>query len=327
MVVVATAEIQNQIFQEQTHVQAMPLDIHSEPLSSLLTRVRTVLPPPTIPIPDFPSLNWGDVLEIQGPSASGKSLLLYTLLATCIMPSSVLGGWGKAAVLFDTDGSFDARLFHSLLLGAFSRSNVSPDEAQLLATTCLHKLHVFCPASSAQLAASIVNLPAYHAARIPTGDIALVALDSLSAFYWADRFTAEQLRSLPLPNSSTPLHHVLTALQAFRLSHNPVTVLTNWGLTPAENPSGPGPILYKQHLPCSPSFPPAQPPGSHNNIPSDIQLPLTHHITLNVTPFPPFHRNSSFPNEAGVRCEVTAYVRMPGSSQVARFLVDTGLTK
>ncbi|KAJ7783907.1 hypothetical protein DFH07DRAFT_948896 [Mycena maculata] len=299
-------------------------DIPSEQIFSLLTAVRTAVPPPRrVPIPDFPLLNWGDVLEIQGPSASGKTHLLYSLLATCIMPSSHhfidLGGWGKGAVVFDTDGTFDTRQFHSLLLCAFSRSRISPDDIQHLAASCLRKLHVFCPGSTAQLAASIAHLPAYHTAHIPDTDIALVAVDSLSAFYWSDRFTAEQMRPLALPNSSTPLQHVLTALQAFRVSHNPITLLTNWGLTLAENTNG-MPPMYKQHLPFFPSFPAL--PGSHNNVPSDILLPLTHHITLHLTPIPPFHSNPSFPDEADVRHEVAGYVRRPSSSQVDRFLVD-----
>ncbi|KAJ7492515.1 hypothetical protein FB451DRAFT_1218610 [Mycena latifolia] len=313
-----------------------PTEIESESLFSLLTAVRTAPPPPPSPIPALGPLNWGDVLEIQGPSASGKTQLLSLLLATCIMPPSHhethLGGWGKAAVVFDTEGTFDARQFHDLLLfrlaRALSRSNASSDDAQLLALASLRRLHVFSPASSAQLAASIYHLPAYHTAQMPDADIALVAVDSLSAYYWPDRFTAEQLRPLALPNSATPLQHVLTALQTFRLSHKPVTVLTNWGLTLADNSSGPSPappVFYKQHLPSFPSFPeshsrPSSDPLSSNN------LPLTHHITLYSVPIPPFHGhgNPSFSDatEADVRREVTGYIRRPDSSRVSRFVVD-----
>ncbi|KAJ6575230.1 P-loop containing nucleoside triphosphate hydrolase protein, partial [Mycena capillaripes] len=268
----------------------------------------------------FGPLHWGDVLEIQGPSGSGKTQLLYLLLATCIIPSSK-GGWGKAAVIFDTEGTFDARRFHDVLLfrlvRAFSRTNASSDDAQLAAATALHKLHVFHPASSAQLAASIYNLPAYQKANMPDADIALVAVDSMSAFYWPDRFTAEQLRPLALPNSSTPLQNALTALQSFRVSHNPVTILTNWALTLADNSKGPAaapPIFYKQHLPSFPSFPAPAAVISHN------VLPLTHHITLYLRPLPPFHSDASFLSrpEAGI----TGYIRRPGNSQVGKFVVD-----
>ncbi|KAJ7361625.1 hypothetical protein DFH08DRAFT_844708 [Mycena albidolilacea] len=294
--------------------------IPSESLFSLLTASRTPAPPPPIPIPNFGSLNCGDVLEIQGPSGSGKTQLLYLFLAMCIVPRS-LGGWEKAAVVFDTQ-SFDIRNFRRVLLSrlvpAFSRFQTSSDDAQLLAETALRKLHIFCPSSTAQLATSIYNLPAYQKTHMPDADIALVAVDSLSAFYWPDRFTAEQLR--PPARTATPLQHVLTALQKFRLSHNPVTILTNWALTLADNSSGPPtapPVFYKQHLPSFPSF-----PGSVPTNP--FSLPLTHHITLYLAAIPPFHGNpSTFPGisdaEAG---RVTGYLRRPGSAQVGSFTVD-----
>ncbi|KAJ7103415.1 hypothetical protein B0H15DRAFT_942869 [Mycena belliarum] len=214
-------------------------------LFSLLTDVRLAGAPPSH-VHGLGPLNWGDVLEIQGPSGSGKTQLLYSLLATCVMPSAHLsidsGGWGRAAVVFDTEGTFDTRQLHDLLLHklarAFSRTNASSD-AQLIALDCLRRVHVVSAASSAQLAASIYHLPAYHAAHMPDADIALVAVDSLSAFYWPDRFMAEQLRPLGLPNSHAPLQNVLSALQSFRLSHKPITVVTNWGLTLAQNSDGP----------------------------------------------------------------------------------------
>ncbi|KAJ6503421.1 hypothetical protein C8R47DRAFT_1210671 [Mycena vitilis] len=297
------------------------LDIPSESLFSLLTAVRTATPPPAIPIPDFPPVVWGDVLEIQGPQ--GSALLLYILLATCVMPASQ-GGWGKAAVIFDTDGTFDARRFHKMLLSrigrAVSRSHsLSDDNTQLLAATALQNLHVFRPASSAQLAASIYNLPAYHRTHLPGAEIALVAVDSLSAFYWPDRFTAEQLRPLALPNSSTPLQHALIALQSFRVSHNPVTVLTNWALTLANNSGGRStapPILYKQHLPSFPSFPDSA-ATSHDNL-----LPLTHHITLNLPTIPPFYHGAPLPDPSEAD-RLTGYVRRSGNPELRMFVVET----
>ncbi|KAJ7169989.1 hypothetical protein C8R46DRAFT_220228 [Mycena filopes] len=299
--------------------------IQKESLFSLLTTVRTAVPPPSTPIPALGPLHWGDVLEIQGPSASGKTRLLYSLVATCIIPSfhqSIsLGGWGKAAVVFDTDGSFDVRNFRELLLSRVaSRSNVSSDDALLLAGIALRKLHLFRPASTAQLATSIRNLPAYQTAQMPDANIALVAIDSLSAFYWQDRFTTEQLRPLALPNISTPLEHVFSALQTFRISHNPVTVLTNWALTLANSSAGPSNApVYKQHLPRCPALPDSAVASSHSSA-SDRLLSLTHHITLHLPLIPPDVRNPN-PTERG---EVTGYMRRPGSSQVAQFVLDIG---
>ncbi|KAF8216111.1 P-loop containing nucleoside triphosphate hydrolase protein, partial [Mycena galopus ATCC 62051] len=258
-------------------------------------------------------LNWGDVLEIQGPSGSGKTQLVQSLLAIALMPCSF--GWGKAAVVFDTEGTFDLGNFRRVLVRASSRYNTSSDEAQLLVETALRNLHVFRPASTAQLAASIYNLPAYQKAHMPDADIALVAVDSLSAFYWPDRFTAEQLRRVVPNSAATALQHVLTSLQKFRLSHNSVTVLTNWALTLADNSGGPPPNFYKQHLPSFPSFP-------HSAAANAAVLPLTHHITLYLAPIPPFHGIGSSlprPHDADM---VTGYIRRPGTSQVGRFILE-----
>ncbi|KAJ7631099.1 hypothetical protein FB45DRAFT_917493 [Roridomyces roridus] len=182
---------------------------------------------------------------------------------------------------------------------------------------CLNNLHVFFPASSAQLAASIKHLPEYHKSQIADAGIGIVAVDSLSAWYWQDRFTAEQLA---LPSASTALQHVLAALQSFRVSHHPVTILTNHGLTTIENYNKPTPVFYKQHLP---SLPAAPPEGSHI-VPSNIILPLTHHVTLNPTPtpFPPLYCTPSLPNlGGGGGREVVGYIRRPGCA-LGRFLVD-----
>ncbi|KAK7064134.1 hypothetical protein R3P38DRAFT_2822645 [Favolaschia claudopus] len=311
-------------------------DIPAESLFSLLTTVRTAVPPPpavptivsqysddglqgdiSVPHVDFMSQShWGDVLELQGPSGSGKSQILYILLAVCIAPSS-LGGWQKAAVLFDTEGTFESRNFHRVLLSrlvrAAARLHTWSDEAQLqlLADTALHKLHVFRPVSTAQLAASVHNLPAYQKAHMPDADIGLVAIDSMSTFYWSDRFSAEQLRPLNLANT-TPLQHVIAALQNFRLSHNPITVLTNWALTVDNSNGTTAPPLYKQHLPSFPSLTSTATP-----------FPLTHHITLDLTSVPPLHNDPSLTlPTADNTSKVTGYIRRPGNSQPAKLMVD-----
>ncbi|EIN14184.1 hypothetical protein PUNSTDRAFT_38523, partial [Punctularia strigosozonata HHB-11173 SS5] len=216
------------------------------------------------------SLNRGDVLEIQGPASSGKTHFIYHLTSICLLPDHLdghrLGGWNKAAVVFDCDDAFDVIRFKQLLdsqishliarssAGASESGPVRADEQQRekLVTDCLQHLHVFRPTSTLQLAATILNLPSYHLENDPDVEIGLLAVDSISAFYWPDRFTVEQLClgeniSLKDLGSLNPLHHVLKALQRFRLSHGVITVLTNWGLHPLATPSGPSPF-YRQHL-------------------------------------------------------------------------------
>lgn len=313
------------------------------------------------PATSLSSLNRGDVLEIQGPPSSGKTHLLYHLLVTCILPSSHLstniGGWGKAAIICDTDATFDILRINQLLLSRLNHllsfdSYANPDSAQEITKMSLEKLHIFRPMSSIQLAVTITHLPAYHAAHIPDTEIGLLAIDSISAFYWPDRFTVEQMRSAPptaeprkqAPNFASPLQHVLTALQSFRLSHSPVIALINWGLIPLNEPSPVStPTFYKQHLhpfplPFSPNpnAPRTNVPMNHSFPTSSAPLPITHHITIPSTTIPPFNPGISLEEakaqeeqrrkEIVERGELVGIVRTPGSTKIGRFTFRIGDT-
>lgn len=231
-------------------------------------------------------LSCGDVVEIQGPTSSGKTHLLYSLLITCVLPhthdSTALGGWAKAGVVFDTDGSFDMSRFHQLLLGHLMLLLSDPDIANSIAQESLGRLHIFRPASSSQLAATIAHLPKYHLAYSPRVPIGLVAVDSLSSYYWSDRFTSEQqtVREKDTPGLPLALHHVLNALKMFHSMHGSAVVLNNWGLHPISNTS---PVVYKQHLHHFAKSSTAT--RSSTSSPTELSiiqnyLPMTFHITL-----------------------------------------------
>jgi DNA-repair protein XRCC2 len=301
------------------------------------------------------------VIEIQGPPASGKTHLLYHLIVTCILPSKFLstslGGWGKAAIVFDMDGSFDLYRLRVLLVSRIRR--LLSDKAEMrspmeqLGTQALERCHIFCPTSSAQLAATLHWLPAYHISHIPSDEIGLIAIDSISSFYWLDRFTVEQMRSVPPhPGQSTtsfipPLRNILTTLEKLSQSHGAVAVLTNWGLNPLSKVTDDmdlGPTtLYKQHLQ---PFPCLVPPtlssvtvGSHvppifnaTNATTSLQstpLSLAHHITLPPIPTRPFRPGIPFAEakaqeekhrfEAVDKGEVVGIVRTSGSACFGRF--------
>jgi DNA-repair protein XRCC2 len=249
------------------------------------------------------SLARGDVIEIQGPAASGKSQLLYHLAASCILPKEVLiistdvpdqrmvhlGGWCGSAIVFDCDGRWDTRRLHDMLLArlkvSFSKTQLPPlphksnSTISSIALDALSRLHVFRPTSSFQLAATLLNLPKYHAEQMPDEEIRLLFVDSISSFYWADRWQAEYSGSKKT-HRSNPLGHVLQYLQAFRRSHGPVIVLTNWGLNPLSSttsPVSPTPF-FKQHLSSPFPAPFDEPPRPHLGHPT--HLPLNCHITL-----------------------------------------------
>lgn len=268
--------------------------------ASPYTPTETAAPPPLLS-----SLGRGHVIEVQGPASSGKTHMLYHFVLLCISPSKEMsmdfGGNGLAAIVYDTDSSFDVARLHQLLLTRLSL--VLPYNMEMtrrLAEESLQRLHVFRPTSLLQLATSLLHLPSYHKVHIPEHEIGLVAVDSVSAFYWPDRFIAEQTRNILQfaqggldPVSVHPLQHVLTALGRLRLSHAPSIILTNWGLNPASRSDEPV-TFYKQHLHpfpiCSEIFDANTPSSSMlgDLSPTPAPLSLTHHITLFPVLIPPF---------------------------------------
>ena len=254
-------------------------------------------------------------------------------------------------MIFDTDGTFNIRRFHDLLINRLlcilptgSTPAVLNALAHDLARTAMTKLHIFRPTSSVQLATTLINLPAYHMAHLPDDEIGFIAIDSISSFYWPDRFTLEQIGSSANTarakySTASPLHYVLDAIQKLRLSHGPVITVTNWGLNPFTKPtrdSAPT-TFYKQHLYPFPALPkPYQINTSHAteasliaNPSATLLLPLTHQISLpfvSITPFGPDilldeakEQESKYRNELVRSGEIVGVVRTSGSTRVGRF--------
>ncbi|KAG5648081.1 hypothetical protein DXG03_007116 [Asterophora parasitica] len=284
------------------------------------------------------SLNHGDVLEIQGPPSSGKTHLLYHLLVDCITPSGYnaidLGGWAKAGIVFDMDHSFDILRFNRLFRSRLTRliGGTSASAVDSIAKRSLERLHIFRPSSSSQLAVTISHLAQYHTSRLAKEEIGIVAIDSMSAHYWPDRFIAEQIRTAAAasPEHSkealiTPMQHVLSALESFRRSHGAVTVLTNWGLHPVYNSN---PILFRQHLhPFPAPFPHSHPPNPRQdtNAAASLSLRLTCHITLHQETSGPVAGASA--NQDGSwdmsqKSIVVGVIRTPSHPAVNKFVLS-----
>jgi DNA-repair protein XRCC2 len=216
------------------------------------------------------SLRRGDAVEIQGPSGSGKTHLLYYLVCSCILPPH-FGGCNKVSVIFDTDGSFDVHRLRALLQSRLTQNFPSDSTGQII-SVALRNVHLFRPSSSTQLAAGLANLPAYHISNLPTAEIALLAIDSISAFHWLDRFSLERHRSAPISNLS---QITLTALRNFHRSHRPITVFVSWGLGVRTAFQ-----LCKLHLPSSQTVMNRSWPFPE--VINDTHIALTHQITLSL---------------------------------------------
>lgn len=198
------------------------------------------------------------------------------------------------------------------------------DAVEGLAEQCLERLSVFRPTSSVQLAITIRHLSQYHAKepRLQDYELGILAIDSMSAFYWKDRHALEQLRDSPADSSNSTLppnllHYVVDALRHLRRSHRPVILMTNWGLNPVSKQANAGqPVspFYRQHLHPFPA-PFDSPQGSADALlnvensqrrlsgndlqtsdaartprdpETELTLPLHYHITLRNSPIDPF---------------------------------------
>ena len=166
------------------------------------------------------------------------------------------------------DGTFSVRRFHDVLADRLQKSLPFASTASLV-EQCMTKMHVFRPASSEQLAVTLAYLPKYHAKHFPDTQMGMVAIHSIDAFYWLDRFKAEQLDG---PTSSS-YQNVAIKLEDLRRSHGVITILTHWGL-PQNNPSFPSGMLATHD-------PPNVPQPDVNSIPHYLHsIPITCQICL-----------------------------------------------
>ncbi|XP_029282108.1 DNA repair protein XRCC2 isoform X2 [Cottoperca gobio] len=136
-----------------------------------------------------PHLTWhhGEVVELYGSEGTGKTELLYHLLCQCVLPVAT-GGLEVDVVFVDTDYSLDMLRLVSILDSRLNaaRSSRSPsagsDEAAL--RSCLSRLLVVHCSSSSQLLLTLHFLETSLSLR---PGLALLLIDSMSAFYWLDR--------------------------------------------------------------------------------------------------------------------------------------------
>uniref|UniRef100_A0A3Q3GJF7 RecA family profile 1 domain-containing protein n=1 Tax=Labrus bergylta TaxID=56723 RepID=A0A3Q3GJF7_9LABR len=120
--------------------------------------------------------NHGEVVELYGAEGTGKTEMLYHLLCRCVLPVAS-GGLEVDVVFVDTDYSLDMLRLVSIL-----DNRLNSDEAVL--RSCLSRLLVVHCSSSAQLLLTLHFLETTLSSR---PGLALLLIDSISAFYWLDR--------------------------------------------------------------------------------------------------------------------------------------------
>ncbi|CAM5113023.1 unnamed protein product [Natator depressus] len=119
----------------------------------------------------------GDVIEFHGPEGTGKTEMLYHLIARCVLPKS--GGGLEVEVMFiDTDYHFDMLRLVTILEHRLSQST------EEMIKQCLGRLFLVNCNSSTQLLLTLYSLENKFCAH---PSLCIVILDSISAFYWIDR--------------------------------------------------------------------------------------------------------------------------------------------
>ncbi|CAE6406631.1 unnamed protein product [Rhizoctonia solani] len=303
------------------------VDIHRESALHLVNRVKyTTDPPGDSFIQGFdhhifnafpkleqtlPKSSWarGDIIEIQGPAASGKTHLLYFWAMTCVLPyrlfitirehqekrEVLVGGRDKSVVVCDCDGRWSLRRLNAIITSylhdrlATTLPNETPVELHdqiisLTVTNALKRIHVFRPTSTLALATTLMAMPAYHRTHMASEQIGMLMMDGISSFHWPDRWLSEQTETTeptgvqaavppPLRSDTNPLRHVLTVILNLRRSLGIVTLITNWGLTSLDSQVPPSTAYFRQHLR-------APYPSPFESEPRTSKFPLTHHVTV-----------------------------------------------
>ncbi|XP_028288318.1 DNA repair protein XRCC2 [Parambassis ranga] len=123
----------------------------------------------------------GEVVELYGAEGTGKTELLYHLLCRCVLPEEA-GGLEVDVVFVDTDYTLDMLRLVSILDSRLNAALLSSNEAVL--HSCLSRLLVVHCSSSSQLLLTLHFLENSFSSR---PSLALLLIDSISAFYWLDR--------------------------------------------------------------------------------------------------------------------------------------------
>ena len=290
-------------------------------------------------------------MEIQGPSGSGKTQFLYFIVMLTLLPfdlpleyrrrvsltkpsqvafkaqNLLIGGRGKSVVLCDCDSRWSLRRLHSMIVchlqgrltqAPFNISNTSTFEIrpplEQVAENMLCRLHVFHPASTIALAATLRCLPSYHAKEMKEESISILIIDPINPLYWHDRWVVEAAdTNQPRPAARPPLQAMISALRELVSVYKPITFLTNHALVPLTHTSA----FYKQHLP--PPYPDPFEANTHTR-PRASPLSLTHHITLPLPRIATYSASMTFEaacsdverRDIVEKSDIVGFLRTPG---------------
>ncbi|CCO37333.1 hypothetical protein BN14_11488 [Rhizoctonia solani AG-1 IB] len=240
----------------------------------------------------LPKSSWarGDLIEIQGPAASGKTHLLYFWAMTCVLPYQIAIPFGenqekKYVLIGGRNKSVVDRITTILPQGSIDTHDHTISRT---VANALKRVHIFRPSSTLSLATTLMAIPTYHRTHMADEQIGMLMIDGISSFYWPDRWISEQVENElgemqngapqpppapPLRSDANPLRHVLTVILNLRRSLGIVALLTNWGLTALDSQIPPSTVYFRQHLR-------APYPSPFESEPRTSKFSVAHHITI-----------------------------------------------
>lgn len=192
------------------------------------------------------------VIEISSPTTNaGKTQFCYYAIAATVTPPQ-LGGKGEIAVVLDTDSKFDVERLADVISGYLKASNTTDTEqpeskstnlanAKSVVATCLSLVYIIKPQNLRSLANTIKGLPdrmLNRRSEILEQAVGLVLIDSVSSFYWQERWASE----LSIHGSNEPGNvgveseisldnaALLSGLRSLRTIFECPIVLTTWSL-------------------------------------------------------------------------------------------------
>lgn len=127
------------------------------------------------------------------------------------------------------DGTFCITRFRQILITRLSENTPSPKIIPLV-QKYLSCVHIFRPVSSNQLDITLKSLSKHHAKLFPHLDLGMIAIHSINAFYWLDRYKTEQAR-MSTPSINPKISHyrnTTSVLHELLLSYNAIVVMTYW---------------------------------------------------------------------------------------------------
>ena len=136
-----------------------------------------------------------DVIELYGGEGTGKSETCLHFITRCILPSTwngvSLNGCDAGVILIDNDYSFSilrlVTLMERFILHKAEETSkvISSEDVEKFIRACLRKLHVSQCSSSTEFVMTVHRLESLVCNE---PGIAAIIIDSLSAFYWIDRY-------------------------------------------------------------------------------------------------------------------------------------------